>query len=366
MSLRLICHEGRVRTVGEDRPVCRVRLEGSAAAVPPVARRLIAEAGATLPGATLAAEAALHAGFAALPTHNGAAAAAPGDATPQDAFIRITLQLATAILQATAGEVSAGSVHQMRVAVRRLRSALSIFRPLVGCKATEAVAASLQTLGARLGTVRDWDVFLEGAAASLQATLPDEQRLARLVAAAGRQRAGRHADLQNYLQHPDYQSLCLDIFLIALTCPWRETATPEPLAALDGPLRPYAQSVLHRGRRRLLRAEESLDGLSEEALHSLRKTGKRLRYAAEFFAPLFPGKAQRRFVRRMATVQERLGAVNDSATAARLLESLHARGGERAFAQGLVRGFLAARQRAEAAAIAPAWREVRKLDPFWE
>jgi triphosphatase len=86
---------------------------------------------------------------------------------------------------------------------------------------------------------------------------------------------------------------------------------------------------------------------------------------AEVFAPLFPGKATRRFLRRLSVLQDRLGVLNDGAVADRLLAEIHATKGARAHAGGLVRGFLAARAGDARGRIARAWQRFGRLEPFW-
>ena len=67
----------------------------------------------------------------------------------------------------------------------------------------------------------------------------------------------------------------------------------------------------------------------------------------------------------MSELQEKLGTLNDGATAADLLQTLQGGGAERAFAIGTVRGYVAAIGAASRAGIADAWKKFRKQDPFW-
>jgi CHAD domain-containing protein len=90
-----------------------------------------------------------------------------------------------------------------------------------------------------------------------------------------------------------------------------------------------------------------------------------MRYVAEVFAPLYPGKATRRFMRRLTRLQNRLGSLNDGAVADGLLAELGAGAGGRAHAAGLVRGFLAARSGDARGRIARAWQRFHRLEPFW-
>jgi triphosphatase len=94
----------------------------------------------------------------------------------------------------------------------------------------------------------------------------------------------------------------------------------------------------------------------------LRLKAKRLRYAAEFFAPMFPDKPAARFIRRLSVLQERLGKFNDTASADTLLRELTDKPG---YAAGLVLGFTAARGAHSRSKIEDAWARFRRRDPFW-
>ena len=115
----------------------------------------------------------------------------------------------------------------------------------------------------------------------------------------------------------------------------------------------------------MLAPGDDLSSLRVEELHAIRIQGKRLRYAAEFFAPLFPRKETRRFLRRIAALQERLGHLNDGAVAEALMRELGGSGAQRAMAVGIVRGFVAAGLRQARARSERSWRKLRRLEPFW-
>ena len=128
----------------------------------------------------------------------------------------------------------------------------------------------------------------------------------------------------------------------------------------------FAAGVLDRRLRKLARQDE-LDGLETAALHALRLKAKRMRYAAEIFAPLYRGKASRRFIRRLTAVQDALGQLNDRATAEKLLGELGGVGGRHAYAAGLVLGFAAAGTTAEVfPRVRRRWENFQRTAAFWE
>ena len=145
----------------------------------------------------------------------------------------------------------------------------------------------------------------------------------------------------------------------------QEAVEPAPPDRLAEPCRDYARRMLARRHRRMMQDGRDLAALDIPALHELRKDGKRLRYACEFFGPLFGGKATRRFGKRMEPLQEALGFLNDAAVAASLVEQLGT-GPARGFAAGAVQGFVAGRTGKLRRRIEETWDAFRDADPFWE
>lgn len=247
-------------------------------------------------------------------------------------------------------------VHQMRVAVRRARSAFALFPAQPENPSHASATEGLKQLSRVLGPVRDWDVFMTETAPPVQAALPEQPPLHSLLRAGARRRHTVRTALAEYLQSAEFRKLCLELAcLAAADLPAEHELTP--------PLREFAAAILRRRWKKLLNAGRSLDDLDNEALHGLRLKAKRLRYAAEFFAPLFPDRPTSRFIRRLAVLQERLGVFNDTTVAEGLLRDLNGKPG---YAAGLVLGFTAARGARSRQKIATAWSRFRRRDPFWD
>ena len=150
---------------------------------------------------------------------------------------------------------------------------------------------------------------------------------------------------------------------------WANEAAPDEAQAKrrdlqDAPVRDFATHVLDRRLSRVAAAGEDLTGLSAADLHGLRIQCKKMRYAAEFFSILYSARASRRFLRRIAALQDRLGRLNDAAVAADLMSVLGG-GGDRGYAVGVVRGFIAAGQRGARGKAERAWRKFRRVNAFW-
>ncbi len=110
-------------------------------------------------------------------------------------------------------------------------------------------------------------------------------------------------------------------------------------------------------------ARAPLESGSPEERHAVRIAAKRLRYIAEFFAPLFPRKRARAYLKALTGVQDVLGRLNDATTALRVANES---GGTQAdAATGAVRGWVAAQAAALEPEIASAWRRFARAKPFW-
>ncbi len=355
--------EGRLRAVADEHPVCRVRLHD--VADPMLARTLAGTLDLAVPVATLA-EAALRVAGRSVPGPVPAPLA-PGQSV-SEAFATLLARQAGVLLRlaplAAAGE-GVEPVHQMRVALRRLRSAKKLFRRALDCPALQALTPELRALSARLGPARDWDVFAAGTGSAVAAAFPDDPAVARLLAAAGRKRAESYAALADFLRGPEFRALGISLAWIAAHRPWEALppADEAQAAARALPLVDFAAKALGRRLARVLEPGADLSALPPDQLHAVRIQAKRLRYAAEFFAPFWSPRPVRRFVRRVTAVQDRIGELNDGRVAAGLMAALG--GNERGYAAGIVRGYVAASHADAAAKVARAWRRFRRLGAFW-
>ncbi len=359
---------GALRTITTEHPAARVHLSGGAPAVLHLALALAGEVRTEVPAATLAGEALAIARATVPAPRRLGAAVLPEGLGVAEAFAFVLAHLTDVVLHyapAAADDVSGPEpVHQMRVALRRLRSAVTVFRRVLDCAELQAATDGLKALSARLGPTREWDVFLGETIPMVSAVFGGEPRLARLIATAERRRRECHATLRDFLRSAEFRQLGIALACLAGDGSWYPTL-PEG-AAQPVSLPDFAADVLQR-RLRKLRRTEDLAGLASAELHALRLKAKRLRYAAEIFAPLYPGKAPRRFIRRLTAVQDGLGKLNDRATAEKLLAELGAMGGRHAYAAGLVLGFAAAGTATDVLpGVMQRWEKFQRTALFWE
>jgi inorganic triphosphatase YgiF len=261
-------------------------------------------------------------GSLAEPIHEKTPSVSP-DGSGSGAFQDLVAVLLASLVgnQPAASSGSAEGVHRMRIAVRRLRTALVLFRPHLPQETEARFTEALRRLGRILGEARDWDVFCsetleEAEKQGLQAPLI---RALRKPAEAERQAA--HRRLKEELDQPSLTRLVLDLSA------WSRDASAWPIPgseALARPVADVAPDLLDHLRRKVRKRGRRIRHRSEEELHDLRKALKRLRYAIEFLVPVLKRRRLKPYLRACKELQEELGMINDAAMA----EALARRPGE--------------------------------------
>ncbi len=353
---------GALRGVVDTRAACRLRLSGPPDALA-TATPMLSNLRLSVPRASLAQEALSVAKGQATPARHLGAPGVEAGVTVSDGLARICSHLLDVLLHWVdeyRSDARPEAVHQARVATRRLRSALSLYKRVAPAPELLEAGLALKSCAERLGAVRDWDVFLAGAGDRLGRATEGDARIASLLRAARRQQKLAHAELAAYLAGPVFRGLELQLGLAAALRPWEREGN---VASLRAPTAAYAGEVLARRFKHVRQRGKRLDSLPVLELHELRKDCKRLRYAAEFFVPAFPAKAVKPFISRLTALQEELGALNDASVVVALMKQLGRAG--RGYAGGVVEGWAGAAAAPARARIAAQWKRFRTVEPFW-
>ena len=245
-------------------------------------------------------------------------------------------------------------VHQARVALRRVRSVLRIFRDAIGRERARAWREELAAATRALGDARDWDVFTDETLSAIAAAYGDETLTRSLAQLAGAKRRQARAGARDAIRSQAYASAILHVSAW-LASPDAEEAGPERI-------REFAVRVLEKRHKRLKEELERLPELDIEERHRVRIHAKRLRYGVDGVASVMGGEAAKRFARRLSDLQDVLGRANDAVTGLRLLESLEP---PEAFA-GFARGWLAARREAEATQLKKVAARAAAATGLWD
>lgn len=245
-------------------------------------------------------------------------------------------------------------VHQLRVAVRRIRAALSAFASILPDGPTlDGLKTDLRWLQQVLGPVRDWDVFAGDTLAALCSALPNHKELGEVADLARTARAEALASAREALSSPRHGQ-----FQVRLERWLRGESSVE-----TSPLAAFAVAALSKRDRKLRRAGKRLDAASPERLHDIRIAAKKARYATEFFRDLFARRASRKYLRALRRIQDRLGVLNDADVARRLVTAV--KPDNRALT-ALLDGWFAARIVASRQEIGTLWRKFEKAPRYWD
>lgn len=252
-------------------------------------------------------------------------------------------------------------LHQMRVGMRRLRSALNIFKGLL--QLPEDMQKELDWLAGELGDARDWDVLAGSTLPSVAKYVSDPTQIDALQQAAGDKAQEHHVATSAAVDSPRYTHLMLNLSRWVQTMGWHD-AKGEIAATgdkLTQPVVKFARKILKRAQRRLRTRARNLGACAPEARHRLRIAAKKTRYAAEFFDSLFSPKTVRPYIKGLTGLQDELGLLNDAAVAERLLTGMPSGQPQLQESVSFVKGFLAARAIGEDRTIVKLWKKFARV-----
>ncbi|HEX6013744.1 MAG TPA: CYTH and CHAD domain-containing protein [Geminicoccaceae bacterium] len=255
-------------------------------------------------------------------------------------------------------------VHQMRVAIRRLRTALALFGPHLEPHATAQFEAELKRLGRVLGEARDWDVFCLDTLPKAMGDAPEASwgHLLREAAETERREAHHRAE-------EEIGRLALTGFVLGMAA-WVEDGIAQPTLLGDKRMRrrlaKLAPELLDRLAGKVAKRGKRIGRRSDEELHALRKSLKKLRYGVDDLASLYGRKAVKTYLQGCKELQELLGRMNDATVAITLAEKLS--GGDSsglAPAAGAVAQWSEKRRGKALHHLSGAWATFRTTSPFW-
>jgi len=315
VRIELALDQGWIEAEGRRQPICELGLELLSGGV----ADLFSTAGELQTGLPLHPEAGsrLQRGYRVLAEEPLLAVkAAPIDThaemTSSEAFRTIAMACLTHLQSNEQGlrECDAPEfVHQARVAIRRLRSAIRVWRP----RLPEGFVASFdprwQALAGQLGDTRNWDVFVAETLPTIVEAFPAAPEVRELSDYARRRASECRAAARRAMHSADYSRLLIEFPAALLSLPEDDQRR----------LAKFAPRCLDKRARQVRQlAAEALAG-DAAARHRLRVAYKRLRYALEFFAPLYVGELMRSYHLAASGLQEVLGRLNDLAVAGDLI-----------------------------------------------
>lgn len=375
-AVALSFDEGEIRTRGGRKlPVSEIELElqqGTPRAVFTLANALAVEAPVRVEMRSKAArgyalakraeprDASATTRFGAVDLHRGMAA--------EDA-LAVILRRCLAHLLANEPAARAGKeegVHQMRVALRRLRVALQLFRSMLPETERGWASGEVKWLASALGRARNWDV-VNGLIRRVRAGMADDRDLAILARATERERRRAYDALGGVLATRRYMQFTLGLMGWIETRAWRRPGALETSILQVSVVGKLADEVLERRYRKARSRTRNFGRLGAVGRHRLRIALKKIRYAAESFASIYADKAVHRYVKHVETLQDGLGQLNDIASSERLLRNLVQQRPSQALirADALVRGWCAHVALECEPALKKGLKRLKKAEPFW-
>ena len=382
-EIELAIDKGSIEAGRHSEPLCEMELElkrGATAELFRIARSLAQE----IP-VQLAVKSKAQRGYALLAGEKTAATkAAPvalrPDMTRKAAFQALAwscLHHLVANRPALQGRDPEG-VHQMRVALRRLRAAISLFSDILGDSQTNIMKAELKWLTGELAPARELDVFINRVLKPVAKRKPNEPGLSVLARDTRERRDNAFARALAAIGSKRFRTLVLDAAAWIEVGEWTQQDDELLRQACERPIAPAAAEELQRRWKKILKRGNGLDSLDPIRRHKLRIQSKKLRYASEFFAGVFPGRKvgrrRKRFVSGLEDLQDALGDLNDIAVHEGLAERLvngddhgsaRPQRASEAFAAGRLSGREGARAGAVLADALHAYEAFAQRKPFW-
>src|SRR5262249_21839452 len=226
------------------------------------------------------------------------------------AIARACLHQLVANQPATLGGDPEG-LHQMRVALRRFRAAVSLFADMLLGPQTEEMKIQFKWITQELGPVRELDVFIERVVRPVTDGRPNGPGMAILVKDLQKRREEAFARACAAVESTRFRGLVLDAAGWIEAGEWTRSTDDFARLLREQPIVPAAAAELRRRWKKVLKAGAQLDELDPQRRHKMRIQAKKLRYASEFFGGASPGKkAMRRrksFVAGLEKLQDALG-----------------------------------------------------------
>lgn len=376
-DLDLVLEQGDLIAAPRNQPVGRLVLEASpasAAALFSLARDLLAELPLALELRSLAERGRDLAAHRPPPWMRRRPSDLTAASTVEDSLVSMVRQGLDHVLANQPCVLESHDpegIHQMRVGLRRTRSALRLFRKLLPPDQYEWLTGEVRWITAQLGPARDMDVFEDELLGPVLAGAPDGDVFKSLVARIRRERARRRRAALKAIESARWSRFVLEAGTWLTRRPWRVAWGPDLPEGLLRPVIDLAARQLARRHKQVHRDAHRFHELSPPERHQLRIDLKKLRYALDFFGPLYPEQRVTRYLERLAGLQDGLGYLNDVTVARQLIDSLCAGATGQTLARCLLAGGLVLGWHAHAAA---ATEENLKADlatflrakPFWK
>jgi CHAD domain-containing protein len=258
--------------------------------------------------------------------------------------------------------------HQLRVGLRRLRSAFAALSTVLDSPEMTRLGQEARWLGQEVGRLRDIEVVTTEIVPREAEVHQEEPGFSAVADRLRREVAKRREDLRRLLAEARSQAFLIDLLRFVETRGWHVTEDLEQARELDIPVSKLARKALTKTWKKVRKCGRQVDSLNDKQRHDLRKALKRLRYEVEFFSTLYPAKSVNRFSKRLKKLQRISGTVNDAALVKAIFNrkgALRAANPETERAIGCMIGANQVRAEFVWSGAKDQWRRLRRTQPFW-
>jgi inorganic triphosphatase YgiF len=258
-------------------------------------------------------------------------------------------------------------IHQLRVSLRRLRSAFDLMQSAGSLSRLETLRAEASWLARNLSAARDWDIFQKGTLPAIARGCPSIDGFDALGEVAEERRSAAYDSVRSALADPRCPRFVIELGGWIEARGWRGDVAPESLGQLAEPAINFAGNILSARHIKALKRGRHFKSLSAEERHRLRLTIKKLRYAVDFLLPMYgQSKSTKRYFNKLAELQEQLGCYNDIATTSSLLTDIKADAADGAVATAAIAGWQAHAMVGIEKRLREAWSDFAAMKPPWE
>jgi triphosphatase len=376
--------KGKVEAAGHSSPLCEVELELKQGE-PDELFKIAQAMGDALPVSVASKSKAAHGYELVDGEQPGAVKGEPVELSPDANWAMAFKVIAMTCLHQIAANQPAlrrhdpEAVHQMRVGLRRMRAAISLFKVMLAGPQTEAMKEQFKWLTNELGPARELDVFIKRVVKRADGSRANKMGQSAVAKGFRARRIQAFDRAVQAAASPRFRRLMLDAAAWIEVGDWTHTEDELIRALRERTVRDAAAEELRRRRKKIRKRGAQLADLDPLKRHKLRIQAKKLRYATEFFAGVFPGRksARRRekFGTQLRKLQDTLGDLNDIVVHQGLAKQAIGRSGAArkrrprfvptAFAAGRLSGGEAARFASVMKEAEHRYAGFAKCRPFW-
>ena len=293
----------------------------------------------------------------------------------EDAF-RVTLLECLAHVASNVAPVTRSreveGLHQLRVGLRRLAVAFSAFGDEFRTPAQRELQERTKAFSDAIAPARDLDVFAESLLPPVADGTRDDGAFVLLRERLEHAREDAWDRAVESVSSVEFAVLLDDVAVAAQSRAWTSGGDLTNRIAVRAPVKSVAPRLLDEYLIKARKRGRHIKGLEQRDCHRLRISLKKLRYASEFYGPLFKKKKVRKYIKNVKLLQDLLGALNDAGQVRATLSQLT--GGDMPgsrvqadlfFASGLVNGWHCARAMRLGKTALKDWDKFKRAEPFW-